>query len=353
MPTPERTARGGTDPVAAVRAVLDVLAVPVARQVLLLEQALATQMAVFTGAPASADFDPLARQALLAAAGVARPQPGAARRKAAPVKSGEPSAGFGPGRIGAAAAAAAASRAARQPPPAQSLLTGIAAALDGLDAPNGASSRRPAPPAPERAARSATLGALGAVTQTAHAAANALDAVPGTAVTAPVLERIAEIGGALWLQAALSPPGQATSSSNTAGNGGARRARSAPGVADGAARGAGASLPMRPAAAEGAVSREGTSALETVSDALAGIGRLTVELFTAAARAGTPDPLGTYARPAPRAPNVLVPPRAPEPTSRPAGASPAPAASGATLDVDIDALARALRAEAELRGVAL
>jgi hypothetical protein len=50
---------------------------------------------------------------------------------------------------------------------------------------------------------------------------------------------------------------------------------------------------------------------------------------------------------------VLASERAPEPTPRPAGGLPAPAAPGVANDVDSDALARALRAEAELRGVAL
>jgi hypothetical protein len=190
------------------------------------------------------------------------------------------------------------------------------------------------------------------VEQTAHVAATALDAAPGAGVTAPVLERIAEIGGALWLQVALSPPGQASSSSATADNGArARVARPASRVADRAATGGGASSLQRLAVAAGAASREATSPVETVTNALAGIGRLTVELFGAAARAGTPDLLGTAARPAPRAPNVLTPQRAPESTSRPASGPSATATPGVAIDAD--ALARALRAEAELRGVAL
>jgi hypothetical protein len=117
--------------------------------------------------------------------------------------------------------------------------------------------------------------------------------------------------------------------------------------------GGGASSLQRLAVAAGAASREATSPVETVTDALAGIGRLTVELFGAAARAGAPDLFGAPARPAPRAPHVLASERAPEPTPRPAGGLPAPAAPGVANDVDSDALARALRAEAELRGVAL
>jgi hypothetical protein len=340
--------------VAAVRAVLDALAVPAARQALLLEQALAAQMAVFTGAPAAADFDPLARSAVAVSPRAARPPPAAAaRRKAAAAKQGEPGAGLGVAGIGAAAAAVL-QAAAQQPPQAQSISTGIAAAVAGLTAPEAALPRRPAPPTPERAVRSATLGALGAVAQTAHVAAKALDAVPGAGVTAPVLERIAEIGGALWLQVALSPPGQAGSSSASADSGvSTRGARPAPRVADGAARGVGASSSQRPAAAVGAASHEATSPVEVVTDALAGIGRLTVELFGAAARAGAPDLLGTTARPAPRAPNVLTPDRATEPTSRPSDVPPSTTTPGVAIDIDTDALARALRAEADLRGVAL
>lgn len=349
MPTPESNARDGAGP---VRAVLEALAVPAARQALLLEQALAAQMAVFTGAPAAADFDPLARSAISATPRAARPQSGSARRKAKPAKPGEPATGLGSGGIGAAVGATL--QGAPQPPPAQSMLTGIAAAVAALTVPDRVPPRRTMTPAPEGVLRSAALGTLGAVAQTAHTAAKALDAVPIAGAVAPVLERIAEIGGALWWQVALSPPDQSSSTSAADDDGAsARVARPAPRVTDRAARGAAVSSPKRPAAAAGAASREATSPVETVTDALAGIGRLTVELFGAAARAGTPDLLGTAARPAPRAPNVLAPERVPEPTPRPASGSPANAAPGVAIDVDTDALARALRAEAELRGVAL
>lgn len=352
MPTAESPARGDAGPAAAVRAVLDALAVPAARQALLLEQALVAQMAVFTGAPAAVDFNPLARSTVAVSPRTARPQSAAARHKAVAAKAGEPGAGLGFAGIGAAAAAML--QAATQPPPAQSILTEIAAAVGALTAPDGASPRPPSPPAPERAVRSATLGALGAVGQTAHAAAKALEAVPRAGVTAPVLERIAEIGGALWLQVTLPASGQASAASAAADIGaGARAARPAPRVADQAARGAAASSPRHAVGAAGAASREAISPVETVTDALAGIGRLTVELFGAAARAGAPDLFGTATRPAPRAPNVLTPQRAPESTPRSASGSPAPAAPGVAVDVDTDALARALRAEAELRGVAL
>lgn len=352
MPTPEQSTREGAGPIAAVRAVLDALAVPAARQALLLEQALAAQMAVFTGAPAAATFDPLSRPAGQATAfGVTPSQSGAARRKAASSKPGAAGAEGLLGGVGAVAAAAL--QAATEPPPAQSILTGIAAAVAALTAPDRAASRRPPVPPTESAARTAALGTLGAVAQTAHAAAAALEVVPIAGATAPVLERIAQIGGALWLQVALSPPGQATSSNTTADNGGARSARSVPGVAGRAATGSGARSNSRPDTHTHTASPGATSPVETVSGALAGIGRLTVELFGAAVRAGSPDLFGTPARPAPRAPNVLAPERAPEPTSRPSGGAPSPAAPGVTVDVDTDVLARALRAEAELRGLAL
>lgn len=352
MPTPESTPLGSAGPVAAVRAVLEALAVPAARQVLLLEKTLAAQMTVFTGAPAAADFDPLARSAISAAPRAARPQPGAARRKATPAKPAEPATGLGSGGIGAAVVAAL--QAAPQAPPAQSMLTSIAAAVSALTVPDRVSPRRTTTPAPEGALRSAALGTLGAVAQTAHTAAKALDSVPIAGAVAPVVERIAEIGGALWLQVALSPPGQAGSTSTADDNGANTRvARPAPRVTDRAARGAAVSSPQRAVAAAGGAVRAATSPVETVTAALAGIGRLTVELFGAVTRVGTPDLPGTFARPAPRAPNVLAPERAPEPTSRPASGSLATAAPGVAIDVDTDALARALRAEAELRGVAL
>lgn len=351
MPTPEPTAREGAGPVAAVRALLDALAVPAARQALLLEQALVAQMAVFTGAPAAATFDPLARPAASAASRGARPQPGAARRKAAPGKVGAPGIGLGLAGIGVAAAAAL--QAATQAPPAASLLTGIAAAVAALTAPDDALPRRPVAPSPESAVRGAPLGALGAVAQTAaQAAAQALDAVPGAGVTAPLLERIAQIGGALWMQAALSRSAEGGRPSAPVGDGAVRRGP-APRTPARAESGAAAVANSRPAAPAGAASRDAISPIDTVTDALAGIGRLTVELFGAAARAGAPNLLGTPARPAPRAPNLLAPERPTEPTSRPVSGPPATAAPGIAIDVGTDALARALRAEGELRGVAL
>lgn len=349
MPTPETTGAFAGTAADAVRALLGVLGAPALGQALALEEALTGRLQDLDRAPEAAGFDPLARPPVGAAAARPRaPSPDATgRRRPAPSK---PAAATARG-IGALIGDAFAGK-GRASSPAAGTLSGIAAALAGLSG-----------PAPGKAqARAVALNTTGALSQATGLGAQALAALPGTAGVAPVLGQIAALGNALWWRIALTPPPAqtATPAPPTA----KRPARRGP-VGTGPRTGS--------PAARGRVTTPTTGADASTTDparsALAGIGRLTVELFEYAARVGTASQTSGQTpgtpphRPAPRAPSVLAPERGASPAAPGSTATVAPAASGSSAAVTgfaasvapttADDLARALRAEGALRGVDL
>ncbi|ANX05103.1 hypothetical protein PG2T_13560 [Immundisolibacter cernigliae] len=338
----------------AVRALLGVLGAPALGQALTLEKALAGRLQDLDRAPDAASFDPLARPPVGTAPVRPRtPSPDATGRRR-PVR-GEPAAIAARG-IGALIGDALAGKgSSSSPAPIAGTLPGIAAALASLSE---------STPGKAQAARAIALNTTGAVSQAAGLGAQALAALSGTAGAAPVLAQIAALGNALWWQIALSPPSAGTATpTQPPAKGPARLGPGGTGTWTGtAAARASATAPATEADAD-------VSTTDHARSALAGIGRLTVELFEYAARAGATSeasgqtPATPRQRPAPRAPSVLTPERGALPA--PAGSAPAvaPTTSGASAavtgfavnaaPVSADDLARALRAEGALRGVGL
>lgn len=338
----------------AVRAALDALGAPAITQALALENALAAKLADLSRVPDAVGFDPLARP--VAGAVPARRQPSApdtAGRK--PQPSAMPAMALA-GGVGALLGDVLAGKTTTaHPPPAVGALAGIRAALAALSGPAShkttAGKTQPVPNAAQaqQAVRAVALTATGAVSEATGLGAQALAALPGGAGAAPVLGRIAALGNALWWQIALAPPG-------AQGTGPARRpARRS--QRDAGTQTGGPSGHRQPTTRSAA---DGGSGVDLAGSALAGIGKLAVELFTFAA-GGDDAPVKPGRHPAPRAPSVLVPTHGVRSTpAAPSGDTPPPLADVSTVSTrfalegaSADDLARALRAEGQLRGADL
>lgn len=369
MAVSETTAAPAGTAADAVRALLGVLGAPALGQALVLEKALAGRLQDLDRAPDAAGFDPLARPPIGTAPVRPRtPSPDATgRRRPSP---SEPAAVATRG-IGALIGDVFAGN-DRASSPAAGTLSGIAAALAGLSGPapgkaqaratQPAPSPTPGPTSARQAARAVALSSTGAVSQAAGLGAQALAAVPGTAGVAPVLGQIAALGNALWWQIALTPPAQTATPAQPPAQRPARGGPGGTGTQTGSPAARGRVTTLTPGA--------DASTTDHARSALAGIGRLTVELFEYAARAGAASqtsgqtPAAPQHRPAPRAPSVLAPargersapPAAGDSTAAVASAGSAPAAmvpAVSTPPASADDLARALRAEGLLRGVDL
>lgn len=355
MPAPDRTA-----PVEAVRALLGALGVPAIGQALALENALAAKLADLNRAPQAAGFDPLARPPAGAvpakrhqsAADVARrKQPSPTMPERALV-----------GGIGALLGDALAGKpSARRPAPALGTLAGIGAALAGLPAPphdkaKARNTRRASRPvqAPQTG-RAIALATTGAVSDAAGLAAHALAVLPGSAGVVPVLGQIAALGNALWWQMALAPPAAQSAASPPPVE--LRPARRGQGVAG--TQAGGPPGHRQPAIATRSTAQAGLR-VDGAQSALAGIGKLTVELFDYVAGTAGEAPAPPHRQPAPRAPSVLAPARGERSAPPAPGAGTPPLASASTrftsvarAGADADDLARVLRAEGLLRGADL
>lgn len=351
MPAPDRTA-----PVEAVRALLGALGVPAIGQALALENALAAKLADLNRAPEAAGFDPLARppagavpakrhQSAADTAGRKQPSPTMPERALV-------------GGIGALLGDALAGKpSAGRPTPALGTLAGIGAALAGLPAPphDKTKARNTRPVQAPQTGRAIALAATGAVSDAAGLAAQALAVLPGSAGVAPVLGQIAALGNALWWQMALTPPAAQSAASPPPVE--LRPARRGQGVAS--TQAGGPSGHRQPAIATRSTAPAGLR-VDGAQSALAGIGRLTVELFDYVAGAAGEAPAPPHRQPAPRAPSVLAPARGERSAPPAPGAGTPPLASASTrftsvarAGADADDLARELRAEGLLRGADL
>lgn len=353
MPAPE--SRSAVD---AVRALLGALGAPAITQALALENALAAKLADLSRAPDAVGFDPLARPP--AGAAPARRQPSAtdtAGRK--PRQQAMPAMALADG-IGALLGDALAGKATTaQWAPALGTLAGIGAALARLTAPpTGKATVRKTQPVPhpvqaQQAVRAVALTTTGAVSDAAGLGAQALAALPGGAGAAPVLGQIAALGNALWWRMALAPPAaEGTVSAPVLGRRAARRGQSVAGTQTGGPSGHRQSATRSTAQAGSSVDR--------AHSALAGIGKLAVELFDYVAGASGEAPARPNRQPAPRAPSLLAPARGERSTPPAPGAGTPPLASASTGSAPVaregagaDDLARVLRAEGLLRGTDL
>ena len=355
MPAPDNTA-----PVEAVRALLGALGVPAIGQALALENALAAKLASLNRAPQAADFDPLARPQASAAppkrhhtsADIAR------RKQPSPAMPDRALAGG----IGALPGDALADKpSAGRSAPALGALAGIGAALAGLCAlpPGKAKARetRPAsgPAQAPQTGRAIAPAATGAVSAAAGLAAQAPAVLPGSAGAVPVLGQIAALGNALWWQKALAPPvAEGLASAPVAGR---RPAGRGQGVAS--TQASGSPGHRQPASAARSAEPAGLR-VDGARSALAGIGKLTVELFDYVAGTAGEAPAPPHRQPAPRAPSVLAPARGERSAPPAPGAATPPLASASTRFTSVaregagaDDLARELRAEGLLRGADL
>lgn len=352
MPAPE--SRSAVD---AVRALLGALGAPAITQAFALESALAARLANLNRAPNALGFDPLARPP--AGTAPARRQQAAADTAAqTPRQQAMPAMALADG-IGALLGDALAGKTATaHPAPAVGALAGIGAALAALNGPApskttvGKTQRMPDAAQAQQAVRAIALTATGAVSEAAGLGAQALAALPGGAGAAPVLGQIAALGNALWWRMALAPPAEnGTVSAPVLGRPAAGRGQRLAGTQTGGSSG-------HKQSATGSAAQAG-STVDRAQSALAGIGKLAVELFDYVAGAGGKAPAVPDRQPAPRAPSVLTPARG-ERSMPPAPGGTPPLASASSGSASVawegagaDDLARALRAEGLLRGADL